>query len=329
MRSPFLLPGLVRGFALFLSLFCLLNLLSDLLLPGFDGNLWWIDLRFLPSGVANSFLLVSALWLGAFGFRPPRSLWRRTVTGLFAGLLVLFLLANTIGFYSLLGHHRIHAGIPLPLSLLVCAGLARIFMCCFAPSRQAQERGLFPALAFAVACAILFPLLQMFCFGKTNYSRPADVAIVFGARVYADGRPSDALADRVRTAAGLYRQGLVGKLLMSGGPGGGLIDEPTAMKIMAVKLGVHSKDILLDHAGLNTQATVANSQPILSELHASKVIVVSHFYHLPRIKLAYARAGREVYTVPAKESYLLGQLPYNMAREVAALWVYYLRPLVA
>jgi hypothetical protein len=51
-------------------------------------------------------------------------------------------------------------------------------------------------------------------------------------------------------------------------------------------------------------------------------------YHLPRIKLAYQRDGWEVFTVPAKESYLLRQMPYNMAREVAALWVYYLRPLV-
>ena len=51
-------------------------------------------------------------------------------------------------------------------------------------------------------------------------------------------------------------------------------------------------------------------------------------YHLPRIKLAYQRDGWEVFTVPAKESYLLRQMPYNMAREVAAMWVYYLRPLV-
>jgi uncharacterized SAM-binding protein YcdF (DUF218 family) len=59
----------------------------------------------------------------------------------------------------------------------------------------------------------------------------------------------------------------------------------------------------------------------------SRVLAVSHFYHLPRVKLSYQRAGREVYTVPAKETYLLRQMPYNMAREVAALWVYYLQPL--
>ena len=46
-----------------------------------------------------------------------------------------------------------------------------------------------------------------------------------------------------------------------------------------------------------------------------------------RLWLAYQRAGREVYTVPARESYLLRQMPYNMAREIAALWLYYARPI--
>jgi hypothetical protein len=41
--------------------------------------------------------------------------------------------------------------------------------------------------------------------------------------------------------------------------------------------------------------------------------------------LAYRRAGIEVRTVPAVEEAWLGQLPYNMIREVAALWVYFAR----
>ena len=72
-----------------------------------------------------------------------------------------------------------------------------------------------------------------------------------------------------------------------------------------------------------------NSEPVFARLHASRILVVSHFYHLPRIKLTYQRDGLEVYTVPARETYLLRQTPYNMAREVAALWVYYLRPLAS
>ena len=52
-------------------------------------------------------------------------------------------------------------------------------------------------------------------------------------------------------------------------------------------------------------AAVRNTEALFNQLHARRVLVVSHFYHLPRVKLAYQRAGREVYTVPAKESYLL------------------------
>src|SRR5450756_445674 len=96
---------------------------------------------------------------------------------------------------------------------------------------------------------------------------------------------------------------------------------------MVLDLGVKADDISMDQAGWNTQATVRNSEAVFSRSHASRILVVSHFYHLPRIKLAYQRDGWDVYTVPAKESYLLRQMPYNMAREVAALWVYDLRPL--
>jgi len=55
------------------------------------------------------------------------------------------------------------------------------------------------------------------------------------------------------------------------------------------------------------------------------VLAVSHFYHLPRIKLAYQRGGVDVCTVPARQKYFLSQIPYSMVREVAAFWTYYLK----
>jgi uncharacterized SAM-binding protein YcdF (DUF218 family) len=54
---------------------------------------------------------------------------------------------------------------------------------------------------------------------------------------------------------------------------------------------------------------------------------VSHSYHLPRVKLTFQRAGIETYTVPARETFVLPHRGYLLAREVAALWTYYLRPL--
>jgi len=169
----------------------------------------------------------------------------------------------------------------------------------------------------------MFPLLQTLCFGKTDYRRPSDVAVVFGARAYADGRPSDALADRVRTACELYNRGLVKKLIFSGGPGDGAFPDTEAMRRLALSLRVKDQDIVLDAEGLNTERTVRNSIGICNDLNAKRVLAVSHFYHLPRIKMAYQKYGREVYTVPAKERYFLRQTPYSVAREVVAFWAYY------
>jgi vancomycin permeability regulator SanA len=169
-----------------------------------------------------------------------------------------------------------------------------------------------------------FPLAQMFCFGKTDYRRRADVAVVFGAGVYPNGRLSVALADRVRTAIALYQDGTVDTLLFSGGPGMGDIHETQGMKNYAISKGVPASAIILDPQGLSTHETVEHTNPMLDQLGAKHVLAVSHFYHLPRIKMAYQRTGREVYTVPASESYTLKAMPYYLAREVAAFWYYYL-----
>lgn len=358
--------SLPRGLALFFGGFALLNILGDFRQAGFDANLSWIDLRFLPAGLRRALVLVAAASLVSYGLRPPGSGWRRGLALGAAGILGLASLANAAQFYLLLARGTIHAGMPVPLSLFVTAALGLVLastagaFCsrltpvpyspsdaretigeepghpggkrpedalCHGTPRGRRCGGAFSALAVCLGCLILFPLAQMFCFGKTDYRRPADAVVVFGARAYADGRPSDALADRVRTACGLYREGLARKLVFSGGPGDGAVPETEAMRRMALQLGVKGEDILLDAAGSSTQATVRNTEPMLAQLQAARVLVVSHFYHLPRIKLAYQRAGWEVYTVPARESYLLSQMPYNVAREVAALWVYYLRPL--
>jgi len=326
-QSSRLKDTIPRGFALFLGGFALLNIFGNFRAPGFDANLWWIDFRAVPVWLGNTLLLVSAVCLISFAFRPQQSASRRLLTIACLSVLALVAALNAIEFYVLWIRGSIRAGIPIPFSLFVCAAVAMILFARIKQSEQQKFRKFLPALAVCLACAAIFPFAQMLFFGKTDYRRPADIAVVLGARVYADGRPSDALADRVRTACNLYRNGTVKKLLFSGGPGDGSIHETEGMKRMAIQLGVKSEDILLDAHGVNTQATVKNTEAVFQQLHASRILVVSHFYHLPRIKLAYHREGWEVYTVPAKESYLLRQMPYNMAREVAALWAYYFRPL--
>jgi len=318
-----------RGMAFFLGGFAALNVIGELRAPGFDANLWWIDLHWLGPVLVRVVLALAAICLAAFAWRLPRSAWRRRLTLGCAGLLCLGALVDSVQFYVLLARGTIRAGIPVASSLFIAAALGLIFRAAWgASSGGGQASGRFIGLRIAgvfLACAVGFPILQMLCFGRTDYRRPADVAVVLGARVYADGRPSEALADRVRTACQLYRDGLVRKLIVSGGPGDGAVHETEAMRRLAVRLGVRAEDIVADPAGLNTQATVRHTEVLFHQLHASRVLVVSHFYHLPRIKLAYQRAGCEVYTVPARENPLFLH-PGNLGREVPAFWVYYLRP---
>jgi vancomycin permeability regulator SanA len=316
-----------RALALFFGGFSLVNLLGSFRIPGFDTNLWWIDLRIFPEMPATFFLVLTSICLLSFAILPPLAGWRRDLTTAIVGSVMIAVVWNITEFYYLLAHGQVHQFLPVPLSLFVFAALGLILRVNLRPAPPVPTSRVFlSVLAMFGVCLIFFPLAQMICFGKTDYRRPADVAVVFGARAYADGRPSDALADRVRTACQLYRDGLVKKLIFSGGPGDGAVHETEAMRRLAVRLGVKDGDILVDTNGLNTQATVKNTEAIFSQLGAHHVLVVSHFYHLPRIKMAYHRTGWDVYTVPARETYFLRQTPYFMAREVAAMWVYYLRP---
>ncbi len=323
--------GVGRGTAGFFGSFSLLNLAGEMHHPGFDANLWWIDLRPLPDLPARVLLALTGTLLLAYAIQPACRRWRCRATVATAATLLVFAMANAIGFHVLVARGAIGAECPVAFSWLVAAGLALVSAGLWVRSRQAPERAKSTersAIVLTVAtCLVGFPLAQMCCFGLTDYRRPADVAVVLGARVYANGQPSLALADRVRTGCALYRSGFVDKVIFSGGPGDGAIHETVAMRRLALQLGLPADDILIDEQGVNTEATARHTSAMFASLGIRRVLAVSHFYHLPRVKLTYQRYGWSVNTVPARQSRWLVRLPWYMAREIAALWLYYLRPL--
>lgn len=319
------LVAIARGMALFLGGFSLLNVVGDLRTPGFDANLWWIDFRPLPVTASRLFLVAVSGLLLAFALKPATGRARRKLLRGAVGLTLAVTTWNAVHFYVLFAGHKLSGGFPLPFSFLVTAGLVVVLS--GIPSEPVASRRRIMALTVAL-CMVGFPLAQIYCFGKTDYRRPADAVVVFGARAFRNGHCSRALRDRVRTGCQLYLDGLAHTLIFSGGPGDGATTEPEAMRRFAIGLGVPDRDILLDPKGLDTEATAKNTCPLFVQHNFRRVMAVSHFYHLPRIKMTYRRHGWNVYTVPAQESQRLVRMPYYMMREVVALWVYYLRPLV-
>ncbi|MDN4483007.1 SanA/YdcF family protein [Demequina lignilytica] len=146
--------------------------------------------------------------------------------------------------------------------------------------------------------------------------RPADAALVLGARVWPDGRPSRFLRERVAVGVELYRRGLVGTLLMSGaGPNREGLDEPGAMRRTAIEMGVPARDIVMDPAGVNTWASARGA----AARDLRSVIACSQEFHLPRAVWLCRRAGLEAQgaspAVLARTHTVIGY-----GREMAAAW---------
>jgi len=322
--------GVARGGALFLTALIAFNLGGELLREGFDANGWWIGIGARDSMAASIVLALSGALLGVWAVRPDAGPLRRALTvGALAALVTLALLDTTA---SIVLHSRKGvdtSGVP-PFSAFVALGLTLIMSHVArgrAPTAERPRRSWTAMLVTAGACVVLFPFAQMICFGRIDHRRPAHVAVVFGCRAYAEGTPSSALADRVRTGCELYHQDYVEQLLFSGGPGDGDVHETEAMRRFARSLGVPDEAILLDAHGTNTQATVENTCALAAELGFGRVLAVSHAYHLPRIQLAFERSGLEVFTVPARETYRLREKPWYLGREILASWYYFVRPL--
>jgi vancomycin permeability regulator SanA len=104
------------------------------------------------------------------------------------------------------------------------------------------------------------------------------VAIVFGAGV-ADGKPTPALADRIRGGVDLYRSGRVGHLLMTGDNHTAAYDEVTVMRDEAIRQGVPAAAITRDYAGFDTYDSCARARDVFGVREAT---LVTQDFHLAR-----------------------------------------------
>jgi len=115
---------------------------------------------------------------------------------------------------------------------------------------------------------------------------PLPVALVLGAEVYADGRPSRFLRARLDVAADLYRRSLVGRILLSGDGQSPFYDETAGMRDYLLAVGVPAGHIVLDPSGFDTYDSCLRARDVFG---LRRLVVVSQAYHLPRA-LAICRA---------------------------------------
>ncbi len=173
------------------------------------------------------------------------------------------------------------------------------------------------AAAVAASAAIYLRVLghaEGFIDGDPAKAPRAHTALVLGARVYGDGRPSHILHDRLETGLALYRLGRVKKILLSGDHGTRAYDEVNRMKDFLIGRGVPPSDVFLDHAGFNTYDSLSRARDVFG---ADDIIVVTQRYHLPRALWIAHGLGLRARGVPAdRRTYLM--MRYYRFREVPA-----------
>ena len=287
------------------------------------GQRLWIDLSPLPIPLQVTVLAVWAAWLARVLARRPPSTSRRKAAQWAIAVGAGVALARAAAFYADLFSGNISAGVPVPLSLLIAALLAGQAVALGRPDRG--RRRLPVEVAGAGVMLVGLVLANILLLGGVSRRGRADVVVVFGARAYADGMPSLALHDRVRTACALYRLGLAKVMLVSGGPGDGPQTEPQVMARLARQWGVPDGAMVLDERGANTRLTVLNARDLMRQRGWRTATMVSHSYHLSRIDLCCRRAGIRCLTVPATQTRRLAREPFYLAREVAAWLVYSVR----
>lgn len=144
--------------------------------------------------------------------------------------------------------------------------------------------------------------------------KDVDCILVLGAGVREDGTPSLMLNDRLELGIALYQSGASQKLLMSGDHGRKDYDEVNTMKSYALKQGITSEDVFMDHAGFSTYESIYRAKEIFQ---AKKIIIVSQEYHLYRALYIADKFGIEAYGVAAEGEEYRGQA-YREFREVLA-----------
>ena len=173
-------------------------------------------------------------------------------------------------------------------------------------------------LAFTLAATLIV------ADGLTDDIHAADVAIVPGNTVEKDGRPSARLRARLDQTIALYRQGLFPDVIVSGGVGSEGFDEAEVMKRYLVENGVPEIRIHVDSGGSTTYLTAKNAARMMRENGWQSAMVVSQYFHVPRMRLALQRSGiTPVFSAHAR--YFELRDVYSIAREVVGYGAYLLR----
>jgi vancomycin permeability regulator SanA len=187
------------------------------------------------------------------------------------------------------------------------------------------RRAAFLLLALPLG-ALLLAATTLTATGLLTIARPADVAIVLGNTVEADGQPSPRLAARLDRAYDCFAASQCRVLFVSGGIDPAGADEAAVMRDYLLTRGVPADRIVTDSAGVNSWATARHASDYMRDHGYVSALAVTQYFHVPRTLLALHRHGVTDVSGGYPRFFEWRDL-YSVVRELPAVAWYAFRPL--
>lgn len=156
----------------------------------------------------------------------------------------------------------------------------------------------------------------------------ADVIIVLGRGVYADGSLYEDPKSRIKKAVELYKGKKAKKIIMSGGfsfhfENDTDVNESKSMKAYAVSLGANPDDILAEGKSTHTLANAYFCKKIYCEPQSyNSIIVVASSDHMPRVRYVFGKVfGANYYIKYVKSKRVISAFKYlqELIHETASM----------
>lgn len=190
-----------------------------------------------------------------------------------------------------------------------------------------MNRNRIKKVSFVLTLLSLFfiiPAILIVTDGLIDEIHSADVAVVLGNTVNADGNPSPRLQARLDKTIELYQKGLFEHIIVSGGVGVEGFDEAVVMRQYLVSRNIPENRIHLDSEGKTTNLTAKNTAQIMKRNNWQSALIVSQYFHISRTRLAFANYGiSPVYSAHA--NYFELRDLYSIVREVFGYFSYLLK----
>lgn len=176
-------------------------------------------------------------------------------------------------------------------------------------------------IIIALLLIFIIHAIGIFIYGHIDNIQKADVIVVFGNKVERNGTPSATLRSRLDKTIEIYNNGFATRIFASGGVGKEGYAEATIMAEYLVNAGIPMENIVIDNEGINTKSTAINLKRYMSENNFDSVIAVSSYYHIPRIKLYFAKIGINNTYTARSNLYKIKDF-YSIQRETVGIYVY-------